>query len=172
MVACASVTGGRRGRGRRRNRRRSGGRPPTPSKPASAGSSLITRMAASCLRTAARSPTGPGSCGRRPAPRRKSRLCEGPRLRAEQGLASWPRSRSWAPPSSRFFQPRPADPAILPRPPPQCWLHSCSASLQQAEPRPPEKAMAPHSSTLAWKIPRTEEPGGLQSMGSRRVRHD
>ena len=32
--------------------------------------------------------------------------------------------------------------------------------------------MAPHSSTLAWKIPWTEEPGGLQSMGSRRVRHD
>ena len=29
-----------------------------------------------------------------------------------------------------------------------------------------EKAMAPHSSTLAWKIPRTEEPGRLQSMGS------
>ena len=29
-----------------------------------------------------------------------------------------------------------------------------------------EKAMAPHSSTLAWKIPCTEEPGGLQSMGS------
>ena len=28
-----------------------------------------------------------------------------------------------------------------------------------------EKAMAPHSSTLAWKIPRTEEPGRLQSMG-------
>ena len=33
-------------------------------------------------------------------------------------------------------------------------------------------AMAPHSSTLAWKIPWTEEPGGLQSMGSRRVGHD
>ena len=33
-------------------------------------------------------------------------------------------------------------------------------------------AMAPHSSTLAWKIPWTEEPGGLQSMGSQRVRHD
>ena len=32
--------------------------------------------------------------------------------------------------------------------------------------------MAPHSSTLAWKVPWTEEPGGLQSMGSRRVRHD
>ena len=35
-----------------------------------------------------------------------------------------------------------------------------------------EKAMAPHSNTLAWKIPWTEEPGGLQSMGSPRVRHD
>ena len=32
--------------------------------------------------------------------------------------------------------------------------------------------MAPHSSTLAWKIPWTEEPGGLQSMRSRRVRHE
>ena len=31
---------------------------------------------------------------------------------------------------------------------------------------PPEKAMTPHSSTLAWKIPWMEEPGGLQSMGS------
>ena len=31
--------------------------------------------------------------------------------------------------------------------------------------------MAPHSSTLAWKIPRTEEPGRLLSMGSLRVRH-
>ena len=35
-----------------------------------------------------------------------------------------------------------------------------------------EKEMAPHSSTLAWKIPWTEEPGSLQSMGSHRVRHD
>ena len=35
-----------------------------------------------------------------------------------------------------------------------------------------EKAMAPHSSTLAWKILWTEEPGRLQSMGSRRVGHD
>ena len=32
--------------------------------------------------------------------------------------------------------------------------------------------MAPHSSTLAWKIPWMEEPGGLQSVGSRRVGHD
>ena len=35
-----------------------------------------------------------------------------------------------------------------------------------------EKAMAPHSSTLAWKIPWMEEPGGLPSMGSHRVGHD
>ena len=35
-----------------------------------------------------------------------------------------------------------------------------------------EKAMAPHSSTLAWKIPWTQEPGRLQSLGSQRVGHD
>ena len=35
-----------------------------------------------------------------------------------------------------------------------------------------EKAMAPHSSTLALRVPWMEEPGGLQSMGSRRVRYD
>ena len=35
-----------------------------------------------------------------------------------------------------------------------------------------EKVMAPHSSTLAWKTPWAEEPGGLQSVGSQRVRHD
>ena len=35
-----------------------------------------------------------------------------------------------------------------------------------------EKAMAPHSSTLAWKIPWTGEPGRLQSMESHRVLHD
>ena len=37
---------------------------------------------------------------------------------------------------------------------------------------PPEQEMATHSSILAWKIPWTEEPGGLQSMGSQRVRND
>jgi len=37
---------------------------------------------------------------------------------------------------------------------------------------PVEKEMATHSSTLAWKIPWTEEPDRLQSMGSQRVRHD
>ena len=43
-------------------------------------------------------------------------------------------------------------------------------SLGQEDPL--EKEMATHSSTLAWEIPWTEEPGGLQSMGSQRVRHD
>ena len=37
---------------------------------------------------------------------------------------------------------------------------------------PAERAMEPHSSTLAWKIPWVEEPSRLQSMGSRRVEHD
>ena len=37
---------------------------------------------------------------------------------------------------------------------------------------PLEKEMAIHSSIIAWKIPRTEEPGRLQSMGSQRVGHD
>ena len=37
---------------------------------------------------------------------------------------------------------------------------------------PLEKKMATHSSTLAWRIPWTEEPGGLQSMESQRVGHD
>ena len=37
---------------------------------------------------------------------------------------------------------------------------------------PLEKGMTPHFSILAWRIPWTEVPGGLQSMGSQRVRHD
>ena len=43
-------------------------------------------------------------------------------------------------------------------------------SLGQEDPL--EEEMATHFSILAWKIPWTEEPGGLQSMGSERVRHD
>ena len=42
-------------------------------------------------------------------------------------------------------------------------------SLGQEDPL--EKEMATHSSIPAWKIPWTEEPGGLQSMGSERIRH-
>ena len=43
-------------------------------------------------------------------------------------------------------------------------------SLGQEDSR--EKGMATHSSILVWEIPWTDEPGGLQSMGSQRVRHD
>ena len=43
-------------------------------------------------------------------------------------------------------------------------------SLVQEDPQ--EKGMATHSSILAWRIPWTEEPGGLQSIGSQRVGHD
>ena len=43
-------------------------------------------------------------------------------------------------------------------------------SLGQEDPL--EKGMATHSSILAWRIPWTEEPGGLQSTGSQRLRHN
>ena len=43
-------------------------------------------------------------------------------------------------------------------------------SLGQEDPL--DKGMATHSSILAWRVPWTEEPGGLQSMGSQRVGHD
>ena len=48
----------------------------------------------------------------------------------------------------------------------ETWVRS----LDQEDPL--EKGMATHSSVLAWRIPWTEEPGGLQSMGSQRVGHD
>ena len=48
----------------------------------------------------------------------------------------------------------------------ETWLQS----LGQEDPL--EKGMAIHSSILAWRLPWTEEPGGLQSMGSQRVRKD
>ena len=51
-------------------------------------------------------------------------------------------------------------------------LHICVCVFVCACTSMLEKAMAPHSSTLAWKIPWTEEPGRLQSMGSLGVGHD
>ena len=48
----------------------------------------------------------------------------------------------------------------------ETWVRSLGQEV------PLEKAMAPHSSILAWKIPWTEEPGRLQAMGSQRVGHD
>ena len=49
--------------------------------------------------------------------------------------------------------------------------HTCTQCSQEAG-HGKENTIAPHPSTLAWKIPWAEEPGGLQSMGSRRVGHD
>ena len=51
-------------------------------------------------------------------------------------------------------------------------IHKMTIYLVHIKQTPSEKAMAPHSSTLAWKIPWTEEPVRLQSMGSLRVGHD
>ena len=54
---------------------------------------------------------------------------------------------------------------------PSCQCRRCGVrSLGWEDPL--EEAMATHSRILAWSIPWTEEPGGLQSMGSQRVRHD
>ena len=50
--------------------------------------------------------------------------------------------------------------------------HSSKASIFWHSASLSEKTMAPQSSTLSWKIPWMEEPGGLQSMGSQRVGHD
>ena len=54
----------------------------------------------------------------------------------------------------------------------QVFFHLLSLYLFKSIDYIPEKVMAPHSSTRAWKIPWMEEPGRLQSMGSRRVGHD
>ena len=55
--------------------------------------------------------------------------------------------------------------------PPAMW-ETWVQSLGQEDPLEEDMATHFHSSILAWKIPRTGEPGGLQSMGSQRVRHD
>ena len=56
--------------------------------------------------------------------------------------------------------------------PPACRRHNETWVRPLGWEDPPEKQMAPHSSILAWKIPWTEEPGRLQSMGPQRVRHN
>lgn len=71
-------TGGKRRRCRKGSRKPDAECPPRPSKPASAGSSCTTPTAASCPQTAARSPTGPGSCGRPRPPGGASRVGEPP----------------------------------------------------------------------------------------------
>ena len=61
---------------------------------------------------------------------------------------------------TRYPSPNPSNLSVQER-----WVHSV---VQEG---PPEKEMAAHSSILAWRIPWTEEPGGLQSRGSQRVGH-
>ena len=78
----------------------------------------------------------------------------------EEGV-SWQNSISLCPASFRIPTPN------LLVTPGVSWL----PTLAFQSPIMTEKAMAPHSSTLAWKTPWMEEPGGLQSMGSLRVRH-
>ena len=51
-------------------------------------------------------------------------------------------------------------------------IYSLVPVFKQQQSQISEKAMAPHSSTLAWKIPWMEEPGGLQFLGSLRVGYD
>ena len=51
-----------------------------------------------------------------------------------------------------------------------CNAGDAGSILSQKDPL--EKEIATHSSILAWRIPWTEEPDGLQSMGSQKVRHD
>ena len=54
----------------------------------------------------------------------------------------------------------------------QCRRHKETQIRSLGLEDPLEEGMATYSSILAWRIPWTEEPGGLQSMGSHRVRHD
>ena len=76
-------------------------------------------------------------------------------LGAEEGRPPCPGQENLAPVSWMLGKGAPSQPRSL-----------CSSSRECLE-----KAMASHSSTLAWKIPWTEQPGRLQSMGSLRVRH-
>ena len=87
----------------------------------------------------------------------------------------------------QFHSPKSSHPCLLSQSPKDCSVHLClfccltyrvivsiflNSIYMCYYTVLAEKAMAPHSSTLAWKIPWTEEPGRLQSMGSWRVGHD
>ena len=61
--------------------------------------------------------------------------------------------------------------AVVKNPPPNA-IDTGDAGLIPELGRSPEKEMATHSSILAWRIPQTEEPGGLQSMAWQRVGHE
>ena len=71
--------------------------------------------------------------------------------------------------------PEPAEPGLLARISKQCQQEQREDGGKNFMPLSPpqrEKAMATHSSVLAWRIPGTAEPGVLPSMGSHRVRHN
>ena len=93
--------------------------------------------------------------------------CQFQRQQALHGFQSIWQSSSWF-----FFFPT-AHASFLP----DCLPHKSQTDVQGCQiytvlTLDPEKAMSTHSSTLAWKIPWTEEPGGLQSTGSLPVGHD
>ena len=93
-----------------------------------------------------------------------------------QDLRSWPHTHTQNDCTSKNKLPKQLSishgPGGLPR-----WLRGKESACQWSrlwslgQENPLEEEMGTHSSTLAWKIPWTEEPGGLQSMGSQRVRH-
>ena len=118
----------------------------------------------------------PGGCYRDSPARRKAHTCPGS-CASEQGM-------QWEGKAARLFPERPPRMAGFSRinlPTTRFHPQSIAGLVTVNGAEYPvceevdawmEKAMAPHSSTLAWKIPWTEEPGRLQSMGSRRVEHD
>ena len=88
------------------------------------------------------------------------------RLIWSESLSSRHYFRHWAYISEGF----PGNSVVVKNPPANAGGETQVWSLGREDPR--EKEMATHSSSLAWKIPGTEEPGGLQFMGSQRVGHD
>ena len=85
----------------------------------------------------------------------------------------------WRSPSTRglgHLRPKNTREGAQPHSSADSWIKALLSKALPTRGRPSfshhQKAMAPHSSTLAWKIPWMEEPGGLQSMGSLRVRHN
>ena len=90
-----------------------------------------------------------------------------PRPQSSGGAGGWAHallvdSLCWRRPHQRTFQLQIENQNVL-----GGYKHNCSFCIVETE-----KAVAPHSSTLAWKIPWMEEPGGLLSMGSLRIGHD
>ena len=100
-------------------------------------------------------------------------------IRFQQGLDLPSQIKASLQSSSQQYPPRPGPVSqSQAKPPPfedsgPCLLnkHQLFSSLYPTE-IGSEKVMAPHSSTLAWRIPGTGEPGGLPSMGSHRVGHN